>query len=249
MIGQHFAEKLGNPRDQRAYTHALLDKARSSGNDADFATALGQVEKIVCNRQPKKTADSHFERAIVGVAAADPMVRRVGVVANDVLQHVERKVDARVGTEDKPADIVSASLESPYFALGRTGAIMHMMALRDRATGRERVYSFGITDHAGDRFQYPIPFGSCRDGTPVIDAVELRLTPPEMRLYLGMQAGRIMTLNERDGAVDSDGQDATPELSAHHITRQELVDYALNQNPITPAGLEDISYVRQASGR
>lgn len=193
MIGQHFAEKSGNPREQRAYTHALLDKARSSEADADFAKAYRQVAKIGQAPQSRKTAASRFGRALEARAADDRMVRRVRAVGNKVLQSTKRDIITWVGTKENPSDLLSASLSSPDFAIGRRGAIVHASALREQSTGKETVYQFGVTDHdrTGDGYQHAIPYKTGEEGHPEVDVVALRRMQPGERAYLGKQAMRV----------------------------------------------------------
>lgn len=211
MISANFGPSSGNPRERRAYTHALIDKARASTTSEDFVAAVEQVTKVEAGEMPRKTKNARFNEALVGVALADFLVNRVATVGNDLLENGERRIVTWVGTEENPKDLVSASLASPSFNLARgKGAIMMFGAVRDRATGYEEPYQLSVTSHSGsissgDRRPHSIPYKTdSKTGVRRVDAVRLKQTKPEELAYLAKQAARIPT-SEEYRAADAAG--------------------------------------------
>lgn len=201
MISANFGPGKGNPRERRAYVHAMLDKARFTGGPNDYLTARQAVEGILWGHEmPKKTRGSRFDHALAGVAMRDPEVSAVVRVGNDLLRYGEITGTATVGTADSPSTLVFTSAKSPDFDLiaGR-GAVMNYQYLKDY-DGRKRMPELTVTSHSGafvhgDRISHNIPLGADpRTGAPRVSIdglMQLKGQNPGELSYLARQADRI----------------------------------------------------------
>lgn len=201
MISANFGPGKGNPREQRAYVHAMLDKARSTGSPDDYLTAEQVVAGILRGFEiPEKTRGAHFDRVLAGVAMRDPKVSAVVRVGNNLLRYGEVTNTATIGTADNPSTLVFTSAASPDFDLtAQRGAIMNYVAVKDR-DGREIMPDLTVTSHSGtyahgDLMSHRIPLGADpRTGAPRVSIdglMELKKRNPGELSYLARQANRI----------------------------------------------------------
>lgn len=189
MNKSEFGPDSTNPRMRRAYAHAVINKARKSGEISDIDDAISAVD---ATGESRKSLDSGFDGAIEGAARQDFLTDTITVAGNRVLdiESTPRKKLTWVGTDEQPKDLVSARRYSPDFELMGRGATLGITEVREQETG-VLLNSGGLDatshDKDDDRSPQRIPITAKH----TVDAIAVRRLPLENREKIAGIASRI----------------------------------------------------------
>ncbi len=166
---RNFGKPNADPRAKRAYAHAKLAEARTSGTIEDLLAAKKAVDDCGNNR---KTQRSGFPEALTGVALAHEPTRIVATTAQHILDDPRnRKRSSKY--------LGNTSLRTPDYKLGHAGSVVTRVESYHEDGSLRSHGPLHIVDHSSGVLGVR-PYKTViipTDTTGAVDVIGLRMLP------------------------------------------------------------------------
>lgn len=189
-----FGPHSNNPRERRAYAHAMLGRARTTGEARDFDLAH---EAVVAAGNNTKARESNFGAALTNIALRDASTRVIVEAGRKVIDPAETGIShpyaVQTWHEGRGYYPGGRSRVNPGFRWGKGDVNVHASYLVEPWTLEEHgPKQLRITEYSGDALigvHHEIPL---TDGN--IDVAAVHRLPDDTRSYMASLALRTISV-------------------------------------------------------